>query len=327
MHNRFFKGLALALTVATVMTSAMPVMADEIVEEVAEEVVVEEATEEVVEEAVEVVTISAAEAEKAEEWMTTSDNAASVSAQAVALGDKKIGDKKSPKVLTVKNAYYDTIDVNETIIKGKVKSLSINATVSGDVTLVGGTKVQLYAPAGSTFTIKGDAKETKKIAKVNKKGLLTLKADKKGAPKSVVVEVKSGDKTAVINVKVQSVLLTGNKTTLYSVSGNVGTVSTNSANQIATVSVNDVDFISGTWKVAQPKKADIAKVEFDKINQSITIAPLAVKVANDKGLNKDAVKGAVKVTYTVNGKVFKATVKIANKLPKKVGKIINPAFK
>lgn len=322
MHNRFFKGLALALTVATVMTSAMPVMADEIVEEVAEEVVVEEDVE-VVE------TLSEGAIEK---YISQSQNATVSSEYAEYVGkDKAIKNKTKTekKIISVKQNPEDTIDVDEWVVKGKVKERHISAnSVSGDnaakVTLNGGIKV-VVDNIVKDAKVTDDKGNATKLAKINKKGVLNIKASKTESNYELIVTGKDKDENKVsVIVAVNNLCLSNaKKVVLYSVSKNAkgDFVSVNAANQKVTISLNQVkategeaNMVSAMWNVTNKKK-DVAYATVEPANNhntAIVIAPVADQ------------KGNVKVTCTVNGKAYKAVVKIANKLPKKWGKVVNP---
>ena len=231
----------------------------------------------------------------------------------VARGNAK-GTKQAPEIVDVPQAVGDTTLIEESYVKGKVKTRAIDITEPGgtyEITLNSGVKYTLddFNPDGfKDIKIESDKG---KVAKVSKKGVLSLKSLKVEGYEVILtyMSLKDPTKQNTVKIKVKDLKAEkGKKIDPSSVSVNVipAAVGGNDSNILsAKWSIKKTELKPGEWvDVPKGKNGVLAKAYLAPDNSHVSLS-----IPEDGAKNK----GNIKVVAEVNGKKINTKVAVKNK--------------
>lgn len=196
--------------------------------------------------------------------------------------------------------------------KGEQK-LTVNAGVkfvAEDLKDLDMSKVTLSFNKADGTTVEGTDKDVKKHLKINKKGEVSVKKDKKYS--SYVLMMPLSECTlylTVVNIDFDKKALKDKKIT--ALTGEGSTLSVNLVQMAGKEAGEDSEFMSADWTVdgkTEVKTTDSTKPEKSKKGLNVYLSPdfQTIMISNPG----DVKKGSVKITANINGKKYTAKIKL-----------------
>lgn len=218
------------------------------------------------------------------------------------------GTKNAPEKVEVPQAYEDTTYVEEWFVNGKVKTREIQVARPGkgvEVTVNAGVKYQLD-DFGSLVKI--DCPISNAV-KVDKKGVVSLKADSSGEYEASVSYNSLSENGVVNSVKMKVKVLKAKKGCAVSLSSDSIDV------EPSTVAGSDSGILSAKWSIKGAVLEPGVPFEIKKKvkNEEKVLAVVTLEEDNSKinVTGGDAeLKGSIKVVCEINGKKITTPVKV-----------------